>query len=197
MSIKTEDLWKVINEYVYACEGNPEQNVHGNLSRQEAVVKIEQMVQILVDEGRADVLGLTVLPEEVEHVGVHAARTSQEHNALEKTFAEEWADRNDSCLNCPEPHGTLDYILAEDQQRMAHEWSQRDATVAASVIQWLGTEEGVHFLADVFVRCALGGKVRTVGRFFKNVLHRLHSEDHRVYWQVWSDVTQELKGYKS
>jgi len=194
MSINTEDLWAAINEYVYACEGNPEQNVYGNLSRQEAVVKVEKLVQTIVDDTRDDVLGNTLLPEEIEHVGVNSNRLAVERHVFEKIFAEEWADRNDSCLNCPDPNGTLDYILSEDHDHIPQTKSQRDAAVAASVVQWLGTEVGFDFLMEVMYRALLiDGTHNQVVNGLGSLTKRLLETNQRRGKKLVDTIAQEMR----
>ena len=66
---------------------------------------------------------------------------------LERVLAEQWQE-----INSGEGrgHGPLAYMLAEDRNRPKGEVSDRDAVVAATVIQWLGTPVGQGFLEDVW-----------------------------------------------
>jgi len=98
----------------------------------------------------------------VQHVGIGAARTKDKQNALEKLYAQEWAKLNgghtrtgmsDEC--------TLFYLLAGDMGQLPgfrsayaerDVVSQRDATVAATVIQWLGSDVGSAFVRDVLAK---------------------------------------------
>jgi hypothetical protein len=77
---------------------------------------------------------------ETRHKGLHRYRFGD--NPLEKKFADEWQRRNGG-------RGVLDYLLAKDNNRPAGEVSDRDAEVAATVIQWLGSHVGRCFLDDV------------------------------------------------
>ena len=80
----------------------------------------------------------------IKHEGIRAQRT--QHNPLEKRFANEWRKRNKrEGLS----HGQLDYMLAEDPNKPGGEVTERDAMVAAAVVQWLGTHVGQCFLEDV------------------------------------------------
>jgi hypothetical protein len=63
-------------------------------------------------------------------------------NPLEQKFALEWEKINSGIQR----HGTLDYLLAEDNNRPLNEVSDRDREVAATVIQWLGSPVGKNFL---------------------------------------------------
>lgn len=79
---------------------------------------------------------------ETRHKGLHRYRF--EDNPLEKKFAEAWQERNDRGR-----HGVLEYLLAADNNHPAGEMSDRDAEVAATVVQWLGSHVGRCFLDDV------------------------------------------------
>lgn len=75
-----------------------------------------------------------------QHVGINAARIEREQ--LEKAFADEWKKR----APC-----TLGYLLC-GQERDTHDYSQRDATVAATIIQWLGSHVGLNFVEEVMAK---------------------------------------------
>jgi hypothetical protein len=79
----------------------------------------------------------------LEHKGHRAHRCDDKNNLLERIFAEEWASLNQGS-RC-----TLEYMLADEVNKPRGEVSQRDATVAATVIQWLGTDVGQCFLRTV------------------------------------------------
>jgi hypothetical protein len=72
-----------------------------------------------------------------KHVGINEDRIKRE--PLEKAYAKAWEDI------APE---TLGYLLC-GQDRTFHNYSQRDATVAATIIQWLGSPVGSEFVAAV------------------------------------------------
>jgi hypothetical protein len=71
----------------------------------------------------------------IKHEGFHIGRISRE--PLEKAFVEEWNEL------APRTFG---YLMDND------DYSPRDAKVAATVIQWLGSHVGQCFLEDVRVR---------------------------------------------
>ncbi len=79
----------------------------------------------------------------MEHKGLRAYRLSRE--PLEKAFAEAWEEENKRAVG----HSLLDWLLAEDPNHPKGEVSQRDAAVAATIIQWLGTHVGQSFLRRV------------------------------------------------
>lgn len=70
--------------------------------------------------------------------GLYYSRVRREHNALELAFAQVWADACDR-------KNQLAHILSGAP-------SNPDRLVAASVIQWLGTEVGQAFLEEVTSR---------------------------------------------
>lgn len=91
------------------------------------------------------------------HRGIHHDRTKHQVNALEQRFARAWRARNAGGLRFSDAQ-TLKYLLASpiesskpDFNRVpeAYVVSGRDAEVAATVIQWLGTAEGQRFLKEV------------------------------------------------
>jgi hypothetical protein len=69
---------------------------------------------------------------EIQHIGLHVARTSREPD--EARFAKHWKALVKSGHNLT---GILD-----------DKWNERDATVAATVIQWLGSPVGQNFLEE-------------------------------------------------
>lgn len=86
----------------------------------------------------------------VEHVGMFSGRTK--HNELERAFAEAWQADNSN------PAGTLNILLGTETcpatgGTFPAYITQRDATIAATVIQWLGTNGGKSFLQRVFAEC--------------------------------------------
>jgi len=72
-----------------------------------------------------------------------------EDNHTEELFAMAWEDINTDFHGKLNGRGTLDYILAENPNDPRGEVSDRDREVAATVIQWLGSSVGQHFLKDV------------------------------------------------
>lgn len=71
-------------------------------------------------------------------------------NPLEKKFAEKWEEINTCRFSGKlDGLGTLDYLLAEDNNRPRGEVTDRDRLVAATIVQWLGSPVGKGFLRDV------------------------------------------------
>ena len=94
----------------------------------------------------------------MKHKGLHQNRLNQ--NPLEKKFAKVWDE-----MNTKNPgYNTLDYMLAEDNNRPQGEVKKRDRVVAATVIQWLGSPVGQNFLNEV-----LKGHIK------RNVIHEGYS----------------------
>ena len=85
----------------------------------------------------------------IKHEGRALHRLSS--NPLEKAYHDAWLEANTSygpgLVGC-----TLEYLMGDDNQR--GEISERDALVAATVIQWLGSPVGQRFVENV-----LAGKV--------------------------------------
>jgi hypothetical protein len=73
----------------------------------------------------------------IRHEGINKNRLSRE--PLEARFAEAWKR---------EAPRVLGYILC-GPDRNHHDFSQRDAEVAASIIQWLGSHVGSCFVTEV------------------------------------------------
>lgn len=77
----------------------------------------------------------------MNHRGNRTHRFKQ--NPLEKVFSDKWEEANDKPNNGP---GILAWSMGDGQ--FAGDISQRDATVAASIIQWLGSPVGQRFLLE-------------------------------------------------
>lgn len=76
--------------------------------------------------------------EPLAHVGFEAQRVVFPSGDLERTFAFRWVERNreEWCL--------LDRLLSTEADPRGA--TERDAKVAATVIQWLGTNVGFGFI---------------------------------------------------
>lgn len=78
----------------------------------------------------------------------------------ERIFADHWRKQNEnvtSFLNGG--YGVLDHLLcADDRGRILSDITQEQATSAATVIQWLGTNCGWCFLEECITQC--GYKLR-------------------------------------
>jgi hypothetical protein len=75
------------------------------------------------------------------HTGLKAYRLGDDgpSSVREKAFAEQWQQEQN--------HDLLAYLLGE--ANLKAEVSERDAQVAATIIQWLGTSVGQSFLQKV------------------------------------------------
>jgi hypothetical protein len=73
----------------------------------------------------------------IKHVGLSSHRLAS--NPLEAKFASAWKKMAPT---------TLGYLLC-GQNRSFHDYSERDAVVAATVIQWLGSPVGESFVREV------------------------------------------------
>ena len=72
----------------------------------------------------------------IKHEGISRHRLAS--NPLEALYAEEWEK---------EAPGTLGYLLCGQEKN--NDYSERDAQVAATIIQWLGSPVGSVFVYDV------------------------------------------------
>jgi hypothetical protein len=77
------------------------------------------------------------MSQKIKHVGINADRISREPEETE--FAKAWK------AIAPE---NLGYLLC-GQDKRDHNYSQRDAEVAATVIQWIGSQVGHDFVDAV------------------------------------------------
>lgn len=90
--------------------------------------------------------------KELKHEGLRPERN--EHNLRERIFSELWADENKRRPGINFGATLLECILDDAPQGLYNPFNppllpkltQRDAEVAATVIQWLGTNGGECFL---------------------------------------------------
>lgn len=90
----------------------------------------------------------------MKHQGLHAnGLTEAADNPREVAFAQEW-----HCENSRERYGigtsrsTLGYLLGDGTLHGAIHPSDRDSTVSATVVQWLGSNVGMSFLRNALAR---------------------------------------------
>lgn len=83
-------------------------------------------------------------------------RPNPPHNSLqqarlnrmpEKVYADYWKKKNERCGGVNHGFTFLEWILAPNGD-WPEEVSERDAAVAASIIQWLGTNCGLGFMSE-------------------------------------------------
>lgn len=123
-------------------------------TRAEAIAEIGKMISAFTEVKAAlEAAEATEAGDEVVeiapvvHVGIHARRTTVSGNEHELIFSEEWAKLQSK-------NKTLDGLLSPDGQPFIA--SQRDADVAATVIQWLGSPIGTGFIREVNERSKEG-----------------------------------------
>ncbi|HEK3716895.1 TPA: hypothetical protein SMW50_005792 [Pseudomonas aeruginosa] len=87
------------------------------------------------------------MSKKLNHTGLHSYRLKDDglSTLREKAFAELWQQEQESSL--------LEYLLGSDNQK--GNVSERDAQVAATVVQWLGTTVGQSFMEKVQFRTAM------------------------------------------
>lgn len=95
--------------------------------------------------------GLPISEEATRHRGLHEAR--YKNNPLEATIAHWWFEKQ-------ERSQLLSTLLGTEGRQVFV--TQRDATVAATLIQWLASDVGQNFLCDVHRL--------TQGRFLKELV---------------------------
>lgn len=85
----------------------------------------------------------------MKHIGLHASRLKKDqNNPREVAFAEQWQKENDEGQ-------ILSWLLSrnsEQKQSIKSKPSERDIEVAATVIQWLGSNVGMSFLEEAIRR---------------------------------------------
>lgn len=80
---------------------------------------------------------------EPEHTSLQRSRLT---NPAEMIYHEEWIKAQEKHPGLNSGFGTLEWVLCPEGQEFPGRPSQRDATVAASIIQWLGTNCGRGFV---------------------------------------------------
>jgi hypothetical protein len=97
--------------------------------------------------------------ESVVHRGLDYARVERDRHltpnemppTLEVAFAEEWERENVPQPGLNQGHGVLQNLMCEPNSHVLRETiTQRDASIVATAIQWLGTNVGRAFLQSVF-----------------------------------------------
>jgi hypothetical protein len=99
------------------------------------------------------------MSEEIKHEGLHAHRLAPgQNNPREVAFAEQWREEN-----CREycAHVLAELLIRRHDQNWTFcerveqlaPYDQQSASVAATVIQWLGSNVGFCFLEDALKRC--------------------------------------------
>ena len=98
------------------------------------------------------------------HHSLDRRRLKWERGDLEKAFADLWEKQNDrGRYSC----GTLQQLMVQFNEvgyttHSAFEIKQRDAVIAATAIQWLGTNCGFAFLVHALRKCNYDVVVRRV-----------------------------------
>ncbi|MBA4349518.1 MAG: hypothetical protein C0415_05980 [Thermodesulfovibrio sp.] len=105
----------------------------------------------------------------MKHIGVHKKRLNK-YNPREVAFSEAWQHENEGRQNSSrlqdlmievsdEPkdgfHKRRSMIMSRgyDFVKIHHKITQRDAEIVATVIQWLGSNVGMSFLAAALKEC--------------------------------------------
>jgi hypothetical protein len=129
---------------------------------------------------------------EPEHASYHMHRL--EHGVDERVYLEEWRRQNARQPGINRGFTYIEHILCPQGQRCPDSVSQRDAFVAASVIQWLGTNCGSAFIHE----CERRIKKE---KGLKGYLERKQQEEERQRMleaknlQYRREVAEKLMGY--
>lgn len=120
------------------------------------------------------------------HLGVHNYRCA--NSASERAFAEAWSKRNGGLAGSSAVR-YLAHMLDDETSgiRIYEEsqvLSQRDCTVAATVIQWLGSNGGVDFLTEA---------LETAGSSYVNKL-KIHHQPIQVDLEVFTATLAQKLG---
>ena len=121
------------------------QSLSGDIKK-EAMQIIETTVSEYMDEQ-------VLCSERFEHRSFHDERLQQEHNRRERAFAKQWNNRPPHVayilrsLLCGSPDFASPLLAPSEPN---YGLTQRDTRVAATVIQWLGSNVGMSFLNEVF-----------------------------------------------
>lgn len=87
--------------------------------------------------------------------GFKYERTKWERGDLEKAFADHWEDENEVRAWLNQGHGLLQNLFFDGEHfpRCTHVVTPSERYVAATVIQWLGTNCGFAFLQECLREC--------------------------------------------
>lgn len=109
---------------------------------------------------------------EIEHVGLHVHRlTPEADNPRERIYAEAWASENKIQPGRPTP--ALVYLLSNGGNpfgfgggKLLMEYDQKSATIAATIIQWLGSDVGFSFVSECLYKAGyrVAPKAERLGR---------------------------------
>lgn len=96
----------------------------------------------------------------IKHEGLHADRLKQ-GNPREVAFAEQWKEENQNHINALLLRNLLikssghPFMPFSGTVKELAPYDQQSASVAATVIQWLGSNVGIDFLRMALKRCGL------------------------------------------
>jgi hypothetical protein len=115
------------------------------------------------------------------HVSLQPKRLS---NDAERIYAERWQTENERRPAINSGFTLIEWILCPQGERQPTRVTQRDAVVAASVIQWLGTSYGHCFVLEAEKRVE---EARVRHSKWKSIEHR------RDYPEVKDEHTEEAE----
>jgi hypothetical protein len=137
---------------------------------------------------------------EPPHVSLQPKRLS---NDAERIYAEHWTKQNERQPAINSGFTLLEHILLPDGQRVPERVTQRDAVVAASVIQWLGTScgHGLVLQCEKEIEVARSKHSRWKGiehrREYPEVKDEHAVEAEQIVGKLWSVLPPENVRFKA
>lgn len=87
-----------------------------------------------------------------KHIGFHHHRLKSD-NPRELMFSLEWIKENEKRSWINRGHGILQDLFIDDDGVFHHTMTPSDKLIAATVVQWFGTNCGMAFLETVLKKC--------------------------------------------
>lgn len=87
-----------------------------------------------------------------KHIGFYLHRLTSD-NARELIFSLEWIKENKKRSYINRGHGILQDLFIDDNGVFHHTMTPNDKLIAATVVQWFGSNCGMEFLETVLGRC--------------------------------------------
>jgi hypothetical protein len=97
----------------------------------------------------------------IEFVGKYYYRTQDTINSTELAFSTQWQEVNKRICWLNGGNGVLENLMcANSELILQRELTDQEILTASTVIQWLGTNNGMSFLRRVFESCGL--EIKTI-----------------------------------
>lgn len=89
-----------------------------------------------------------------KHIGFHSHRLNSD-NPREVAFSETWKKENEERRYINRGHGILQDLFIDDNGVFHHTMIPRDKMIAATVVQWLGSNCGMAFIETALKECGI------------------------------------------